>query len=345
MTITRLWQAGAEFNDVLTEFTSRTSTNFTTSSTKARTGTYSFRTSFHYNASLVLGAATAQLRMGLFVNHNGVGSGDTPTLIQLMNGSTVVVGVRFDGTNLSLYIGTSQQDSALSAEFAQTDTWLHIGIDVKIHASAGWAYVYLDGVEVLSYDGDTTTGAASIDQVTVGGTVNNEFWTSNIYFDDLYIEDTAGESAPAVVPDYRFIPLTPNGNGVHDDWIGNDADNVDSYLLVDEIPPDDDTTYVESAISGEEDSYAMSDLTLPTGYEISAVIGMAVAKKLNAGGTLDLKLTTRTTVSGSPTYASSAAFPLATDYGLVWERRATRPDAGAWDQATVDALEIGVLTS
>jgi hypothetical protein len=344
MTITRLWQAGAEFNNALVEFTSRTSSNFQTSSTKARTGIYSFRTSFHYNASRVLDAATDQLRVGLFVNHNGVASGDTPNLLKLMNGSTTVVDVRFDGTNLKLYIGASEQDSALSSEFAQTDSWLHVGIDVNIAASGGWVYVYLDGVEVLSFDGDTTTGASSINQFTLGGTVNNQFWADHIYFDDLYIDDTSGESTPALVPDYRFVPLTPNGNGFHDTWVGNDGNSTDNYLLVDEIPPDNDTTYVESAIAGEEDSYAMSNLALEDGYEVAAVIGMTIAKKLNSGGALELRVTHRTQVGGSPTFDSGSAFSLTTDYGLLWRRSATRPDAGAWDETTVNALEIGVLT-
>jgi hypothetical protein len=346
MTITRLWQAGAEFNNILTEFSSRSSTTAQTSNTLARTGTYSFRTDDFASAKKVLDTTYTQVRVGAFVNHNGVDSTDDPSVLQLMNGSDVTVDLRWDGDNntLRLYLGATLVDSALSAEFAATTTWLHVGIDAKIAGSGGWVYVYLDGVEVLSYDGDTTGGGSAIDSLVIGSTRTLENWGNYIYYDDLYIDNTSGESTPVVVPDYRFVPLAPNGNGFHDDWVGNDGNSTDNYLLVDEIPPDNDTTYVESALTGEEDSYAMSSLTLETGYEVNAVIGMAVAKKLNAGGALQLKITHRTTVGGSPTFDEGAAFALSTDYGLLWRRSAARPDAGAWDETTVNALEIGVLT-
>lgn len=345
MTITRLWQAGAEFNDELVEVTTRNNANATTSSTKARTGTYSFRTQLSYFYSQTLATTYTQLRAGLFLNHNDNTVTDSPSVFQFVGDSNVVIDLRWDGdsSTLQLYVGATMQDSALSAAFAQTDTWLHVGIDCKIDAS-GWAVVYLDGIEVLSYTGDTTGGHTSIDTFRFGGIRSSNFWNNYIYYDDLYIDNTAGESAAAPVPDYRFVPLLPNGNGFHDDWVGNDADSTDNYLLVDEVTPDGDTTYVESALSNEEDSYAMTDLSLESGYEVSAVVGMAVAKKLNSGGALDLRITMRTQVGGSPTFNSGSAFALGTDYTLFWRRDAVRPDAGAWDEDTVNDLEIGVLT-
>lgn len=348
MTITRLWQAAAEFNDVLVEFTTRSNTAFTTSNTKARTGTYSFRTAgLAYYATKVLSTTYDQLRLGAYINHNGAASGDSPSLFQFRNGSSVVVDLQWDGDNntLKLYLNTTLVDSLVSAAFAQTDTWLHVGIDAKIDASTGWVYVYLDGVEILSYDGDTTVGSTAVDSIIVASPRSNNYWANYIYIDDIFVDNTAGESVPAVVPDYRFVPVTPNGNGFYNTWSGSDGNSTDNYLLVDEIPPDGDTTYVEHDISGESDSYAMSDITLEDGYEVSAVIPMAYGKKLNAGGSLNLKLVTRTTVSGTPYTATSAAFVLGTDYTLAWERRATRPDGGTWDETTVNALDVGVQTN
>lgn len=345
MTITRLWQAGAEFNNPLVEFTTRDNTAFTTSSSKARTGTYSIRTQSNRHGTQVLATTYTQLRLGFFVNHNGATAGDSPSLFQLRNGSTVVVDVRWDGDNstLQLYVGATEQDTALSAAFAQTDTWLHVGIDCNIASSGGWVVVYLDGVEVLSYTGATDGGAASIDTLIIGSPRSFQYWETYIYYDDLYIDNLSGEANAAVVPDYRFVPITPNGNGSSSQWVGNDADSTDNYLLVDEIPPDGDTTYVETDIGGHSDEYEMSDVSVPSGYEISAVIPMAYAKKLNAGGSLNLKVKTRTTVGGSPYTATSSAMALGTDYTLIWERRALRPDGGAWDETTVNVAEIGMI--
>lgn len=347
MTVTRLWQAAAEFNSALVEFTSRSSTSFEASSTVARTGTYSFRTGLNNYATKVLDTTYTQIRFSGFVYHAGGESGQSPSLLQLKNGGDVAVDVRWDTDNntLQLYLGTTQVDTALSAAFAATSNWIHVGIDAKIAGSGGWVYVYLDGVEVLSTTGDTTTGASAIDSLIVGSPRTSNRWTNFIYFDDLYLDNLSGESAAAIVPDYRFVPVTPDGNGTASEWDGSDGDSTDNYLLVDEVTPDDDTTYVETDVGNEDDEYTMSDISLEAGYEVSAVIALGYAKKLNAGGALDLKLITRTTVAATPYSATSSAFTLGTDYGLYFDRRALRPDGGAWDETTVNALEIGVQTA
>jgi len=346
MTVTRLWQAAGEFNDALVEFTTRSSSSFATSSTVARTGTYSFRTGLNNYATQVLTTTYTQLRFGGYVYHSGGESGQSPSLLQIKNGGDVTIDLRWDTDNntLQLYYGTTQKDTQLSATFAQTSTWLHIGIDAKIHASTGWVYVYLDGAEVLSDTGDTTGGSTAMDSLIVGSPRTSNRWTNFIYFDDLYIDNLASEGSAAVVPDYRFVPLLPNGNGNASEWDGSDADSTDNYLLVDEVTPDGDTTYVETDVGNETDDYTMANISLESGYEVSAVIAQAVAKKLNSGGGLDLELVTTTEVAATPYSATSSAFTLGTDYGLFFDRRALRPDGGAWDETTVNALEIGVQT-
>lgn len=345
MTITRIWQAAAELNNILLEFSSRSTTSADTSTAAAKSGSYAFRMNANNaNCSKVLSSALSQARVGMFVNHLGPSTSDNPAVVTLYDTSTAVITVRFDGASLQLRAGATILDTVLSSEFAVTGAWHHLGLDVNINAS-GWAYLYVDGIPVIEFDGDTTDGGSTFNTITIGSPISLQTWQQPIYYDDLYLDDTSGESAAAAVPDNRFLPVLPDGNGYSSEWVGNDADSTDNYLLVDELPPDDDTTYVESAISGETDSYTMSDPTIPSGWEVSAVIPVAVVKKLNAGGALDLKLSTRTTVSGSPTGATSSPIALGTSYALVWERRALRPDGGAWDETTVNALEIGVQAS
>lgn len=345
MTITRLWQAGGEWVNTLIEFTSRNSSNFTID-TEPHTGDYSFRTSISYYGTKVLDTTYDQLRLGAFVYHQGVVSGDSPTLFMLLNGGTQAVDLRWDGDNstLQLYVGATQRDSVLSATFAQTETWMHIGVDVKLAASGGWVKIYLDGVETLSYEGDTTGGASVIDTLIVGSPRSGNFWSNYLRVDDIYIESTAGESSAAAVPDYRFEFVTPNGNGTQSQWDGSDGNSTDNYSLMG-VPHDGDTSYVETDVSGEGDDYTMSNITLPTGYVINAVIGGAVVKKLDAAGTLQLKLKTRAERSATPYFVSGAAQALGTDYALYWERRTAHPDSGLWDETTVNTLQIGVVAN
>lgn len=344
MTITRLRQMGAELHDILTEFTSRSNTGVVTSNTQAQSGSYSFRFLQDFTASIVLDATYTQLRVGFFAHHVGTGTGDDPSLITFRGGGATSIDLRWDGgaQTFNLYRDTTLIDSVLSAGFAAESAWHHIGVDLNMANSGGWFYLYLDGVEIMSFDGDTIGAVSSIDTVRFGSGRTNQTWDDYLYIDDIYIENLSGESAPVAPPDYRFLPVTPNGNGYISQWDGNDGNSTDNYLLVDDIPPDSDTTYVESAISGEADSYTMTNPTIPTGWEVSAVIPLAVAKKLNAGGALNLKLETRTTISGSPSYATSSAIVLGTAYALAWERRPLNPSGGAWTAAMIDDLEIGV---
>jgi hypothetical protein len=345
MTITRIWQAGAELNNILSEFDSVSGPNIDTSSAVANSGTYSFRVnSLTRFADKVLSSALSQARIGFFVYHNGPTSGNNPALISLYSTSTICINVRFDGTTLSVRAGSTVLGSVLSAAFAATGVWKHVGLDVKIASSGGWVYLYLDGVLIFSFDGDTNDGAATFNKITIGSPIVGHTWAIPIYYDDIYLDNLSGESAPTAPPDYRFLPVLPNGNGISSQWLGNDGNRTDNYLLVDDIPPDNDTTYVESSVSGEKDSYDMTDPTIPTGWEVSAVIPFAVVKKLNAGGALNLKLETRTTISGSPSFASSAAIVLGTAYALAWERRVLNPSGGGWTTAMINALAIGVIT-
>lgn len=343
MTITRIWQAGAELNNLLSEFDSVSGSGLETSSAVANSGSYSFRVnSLTRFADKVLSSALSQARIGFFVYHNGPTSTNNPALISLYSTSTICINVRFDGTTLSVRAGSTVLGSVLSAAFAATGVWKHVGLDVKIASSGGWVYLYLDGVLIFSFDGDTNDGAASFNKITIGSPIIGHTWAIPIYYDDIYLDNLSGESAPTAPPDYRFLPVLPNGNGYISQWDGNDGNSTDNYLLVDEVPPDNDTTYVESAVSGEADSYTMTNPTIPTGWEVSAVIALAVAKKLNAGGALNLKLETRTTIMGSPSYATSSAIVLGTSYVLIWERRPLNPSGGAWTAAMINDLEIGI---
>lgn len=342
MTISQIWQAGAEFNSPLLEFTSRSSTNFVTSSTAAKTGSYSFRTTSTVNGSKVLDDSIAQFQIGFFVYHEGVPSNDVPNLVTFRGGGNSAVTLYWDGdaSTLRVYVGAGEVASALSAAFAATTTWVHVGVDIKLHAS-GWIYVYIDGTQVIGYTGDTTGGASSVDTL-VFGSRNADGWNTYLRIDDITLWETDGEASAIPVADDRYERISANGNGGYSQWVGIDTDSTDNYLHVDEVTPDDDTSYVESDTFGHRDSYTLSDITPPDGYEIEAVIPWAVAKKMSAGSTNQLKLYTKTTVSGSDYSATSAGFDPGTSYGLIWERRPLRPDGGAWDDTTVDATDVGV---
>ena len=82
MAITRVWQAGAELNKVLLEFTSRSSySQFVISATAPHTGTYSFRIISYIEATKVFATTYTQMRTGFYFRHTGAGTNDAPGIV------------------------------------------------------------------------------------------------------------------------------------------------------------------------------------------------------------------------------------------------------------------------
>lgn len=335
MTITRRWQAGFESNGSASEseFDSYT-TEVAASTTYVKTGTYCVRC---YGANgarygTVNVSATRQVRIGF---HHYVANTPTwlPTrLLVVRSASAELFSIGYqnaNGQNLELLIAGTQQDTLTG--YSPSIAWRHIGIDAKIDSSAGWVNVYIDGVLEMSFSGNT--GNADIEVIRFGadtGRVTN-------YYDDCFVDDTAGESAAATVPDYRFEFITPNGNGNYSQTTGSDGNSTDNYLLVDDVPHNSDTDYCQADTLDERDTYAMTTVTIPTGWSVAALIPVVYAKKSDAGTDTEIALTTRY----SSTNGDGTAQNLPTSYGYLWERFTTKPGGGAWDQSAIDGVEVG----
>lgn len=340
MTITRIWQSGAEMQHIneCEELSSLGASSCSISSTKAKTGSYSFRyTAAGYPRGKAFSSVN-QARAGVFLNHAGLATATSASQaiifrLAVSGATSITVQWKGDTANLELYVGASLVDSvsAASVGFSTTDTWFHVGIHAYSNAS-GQIAVYLDGVEILSYSGDTGTG---ITAVYFGGRNSTNGWGNYCYFDDFYVESTVGETI-APVTSYRFDWQAVNGAGTSVAWTPTGA--ASNYQCVDDGTPDDDTTYVAAAASGLIDYYAMSNFTLPSGYVVSAVIAAAWAKKSDAGTDSRLKLGTR--LSGSDSTGTDQA--LTTTYAPVFERQTTKPGGGSWSEANAQSAEVKI---
>jgi hypothetical protein len=307
------------------------------SSTKFKTGGWSFLASSGNKPRGKVFASTTQIRAGVFLNHGGAVSGQA---VLLNVGSSFDIWVQWNVTtgNLELYVNTTLQASVAPSAggFSTSNTWFHLGIACKADAATGFVSFYIDGVLRLTFSGNTGTG---ITRVCFGGN-NNAIglgFSTAPYWDDFYVDDTVGE-ADAAPPSPRFPFLLPNGAGNYTNWSVNTGTN--SAAVDDTGAPDDDTTYVYATASGVKDSYALTNttagVTVPAGYSIEAVIPIAWARKTDAGTASTLKVGTRL----SATDVVGSAQTLATSYGPVWERQTTKPGGGTWTESDIDSAEI-----
>jgi hypothetical protein len=228
---------------------------------------------------------------------------------------------------------------ALPDRISEHGIWQHWGVAYKSHASTGFMTFYLDGNPIVSYTGDTRMGGTVAEftaaywigksSILGQGGINND--VDDVYFDLC----TADEPDTFVTPN-RFLISVPENVGTYDQWVPNVA-LADNYTMVDEIPPDGDTTYVEAITDGAIDSYVMSDIAVPDGYEIAAVVPSAYAKQIFTTEVPQLKLLAFDGVN----FRRSDALSLTSDYGFVSARFTLQPDGNPWNETDFNNMEMG----
>ncbi len=342
MTITRLWHAGCESSGASSalEFDALGGWGATISNGWAKTGTYSLRcggVGTYVNYGLVnVGVSTRQIRTGFYMKCAGAAGVTYPYLFVVNAAAARLVALKIVASESRVTLEVAGSNQGATANFFPDSDGHHWGVDIKIDSSAGWVKVYRDGIEVLTFAGNT--GNADIANVRYGNDLNPQTLAANTYYDNLYLDDTTGEAAPTVPPAYEFMWAAANGNGSNAQWTGSDGNQTDNYALVDEAAQNGNTDYVQASAADLVDTYAMAAPTLPAGYTCSAVCPYPVALKT---GVEQVRLCAAV-VSGS-TLAESLAVNLVTSYApKLFHRFTVDPDtAAAWGQAGLDAMECG----
>ena len=335
MAFERIWQAGGESGST-DEFSSiNHGGRFTAVTEQVNTGSYGFKVTPYTSIGTQLPhgivniPATREIRGGYYM----YGSASMVTwdlTFNVRHQSGTLLGIDMSGSSNTyawrLDIGGSKEEQVSPLTEV---TWYHVGFDVKIHPTAGWFYVYKNGVLVMSFDGNT--GDSDIAQMRVGH-IGYDDQGATYYFDDIYVDDSTGEDA-TVPPILRFFPALANGNGNYSQWVGSDGNSTDNYQLVDEVPIST-ADYVETISGLKYDSYTTENYSIKNGQTIHAVIPMVHADR--QGSSEELHLGTR--YSGNDVVVSGQDLILTPT--IVHTRQATKPGGGAWDQAALNNFEI-----
>jgi hypothetical protein len=360
MTITRIFQTGLELGGTgLQEFDRKvgSATEYVNiSSTQKKTGTYSIALTgtgvppsdkqASYQVDI---PATYQLRVGFYIRPGAMTSSERHESVFTVASSTDtnLVHLKTDANFNSLqlfYNGNPGTQIGGNIGFARY-SWAHVGLDIKFAASGGWIYWYKDGNLVASRSGSTGTTQAA--KVNFGshpqtGSLYNFHSSDATYFDDIFIDDTTGETSAGIVPGRQFELIKPNGNGYWSGWEGSDGNHTDNYLLVDDTPHDSDSTYVVASSAGDKDSHHLQDFSLPAEMEVKAVIPFTTARKI---GTADSKIQVGTRLSGAGESLGSEE-SLTTSYGiLIFDHQATKPGGENWSESDVDNVQVLIASA
>ena len=133
--------------------------------------------------------------------------------------------------------------------------------------------------------------------------------------------------------------IRPNAVGTYEEFetmVGGEG--TDHYTTVDEEETDDDTSYVESDVADQRDTFGMEACGLPAGAVISKLSLWARMKREGIGDD-DVYMMI---ISGA-TEQLSDAIDTTIVYGTwSWDHE-TDPNTGqAWTIAAIDAVELGL---
>jgi len=328
----RIFTEGAEAGDILF-WTTVAGNSITNTTTNARIGGRCFVINNNTSGKRTLGASPSEfyIRFALQV------ASDTVTYkFAWFSGATELGSIRRNTSIQCLDIYTSTGTLQVSGtKPILKDTLYVIEAHIKIADAGGVIEFKIDGVTQTGFSGDTKPGAA-----TTIDTIHFETTGTNVmYLDDMALNDTTGGADNSWCGDAHIYALTPNGNGNANQFTGSDGNSTDNYLLVDEIPSNSDTDYVQDATSGHKDLYTFTNLAnIPAGASVVRVIVETRTREITAAGDA-IKLGVRS--AGTESFSSNIV--VGVSYQAQKAEFLVDPATGvAWLQTAVDALEAGV---
>jgi hypothetical protein len=332
--MTRLFTDGAEMGDIMFWDWYDGDGNLVAVDTPTPIGgTYSYRGCW-LGAHKLIGSNISEfyMRYRLRTDNNvqAVGS----DMLAWRNGMHMVGRVTVD--SLKRFTIEFSDHSTVSSLGMLNDTWYLIEVHISLDGTVGRAELFIDGTQYIDYTGDTDPDGYL--------TVDNIYFNTNVYT-DVYIDDLALNDVNGIIDnswcgDGIIVKMTPNGNGDDNDWTNSDGDSIDNYLYVDEFPNDGDLTYVycDGSSSGTQDQYNLTDLNY-TNKTVLRIYPEARARKTASSGyTLKLGILPS---GGADTLSAGRA--LFTDYysRVIGDEYTENPfDSSPWDELSLDPLQF-----
>ena len=238
------------------------------------------------------------------------------------------------GSHTSGAIALGTTTAALSL-----NTYAYLELKVLIANSGGTIGLCINGVSVLSLTSQDTqqTAVAGWNAVSVGQCESPGSSSANCTFDydDLYVLDGSG-SAPwnTFLGDVRVDARYPTAEGANAAW--TPLSGTDNALMVDEVAPDDNTTYNATGTVGATDTHVVQDAPVAgaTIYGVQHCLSMAKSD----AGVCQIAPVIR---HGSTDYVGAAIAP-STSYAYGLQIAQVNPGTSAqWAESDFNSAEFG----
>lgn len=204
------------------------------------------------------------------------------------------------------------------------NTWHKL--ELKYDYTNSTVTMYLDDGTGVSLAAVNTWASFTYGEFYIG---TNDLGSGVFYVDDLVISTSELDFSPQV---HR---MDPDGNGNSTAW-------TNDYTTVDEIPADDDTTYISSSTATNQELVTLeSASSAGITNSIRAVKTQALIR--DEGGASNIATVIR---SGGTDYDQGEDVDPGSSYKSIGTVKETNPrDSLSWDAVDLDSLEVGVLNN
>ncbi len=250
-------------------------------------------------------------------------------LVSVRNASSQeIVSLQIDYYN-RLFVWNAAIRLAEYDEPLHSETWYYIEWKIVCHATNGSTEIRVNGETVSSATGvDTQSFAPPIAELVFWGQDNGSA------YDDIYVCDTSGSVNNTFLGPSMIECLLPNADTVDKDFIPSIG--ADHYALVDEVPSDGGTTFVDGQVTGDQDIWDYENIS-----EIDGTVhGVQVWTQAAAtSGSYTLK----TVADDGTTQDTDTGLTVAmTTYAGLLRAMDQTPSAGSWSASIINGSSFGV---
>lgn len=217
------------------------------------------------------------------------------------------------------YNGSSWITMGDSAVVPSSSVGIDFDVKINIATFGGAIDVYMDGVLMFSFSGNTSFLGSGISEFRMFSPDG-----SNVWFSQTIISTT-------ITVGMKVATLSISGAGTTSQWVGSYTDINETVLS--------DTTFISDNTNGDISTYQVTDVPTGGNFNVGAIIVSARAER-GATGVQNLELGVR---SGGANHWGSPVSGLITAFGPFQEIMTTDPATGLpWTISGANAVEIGV---
>jgi hypothetical protein len=362
----RLWQSGFELDSTTAnvEWSTATGTYVTTN---VNTGSYAGAVTsltantfkgFGYQFSAANANGPYYVQFWLYIK-TAPSANTTIAGIQQSDGAENLTILLTTTRTLELFTtdGATQIGSASSAIALNTWVYIEMKMDNTPATGSKVGEARLNGVVFATSSTLTSTNySAGVDELFIGGNLEGEGATTfSVQFDDVIINDSTTSFNNTYPGGSQLLRYSPNAAGDSNTFatnVGGTAGTSNNYTRVNEVTPDNATSY-NASITAASDLFKVGAVgtTLPGGATINGVfVGAIIANLTGADTTASLQFQIEQK-SGGTIQKSGAIIPDTTtwstnskavphNYQLLAPQDPTNTN---WTATTIGTMQIGYL--